>query len=367
MKLIIVEDDNDQIISYQDAIAVLNAAGGEQITPTIVRTLTDAQTAINSESFDAAIVDLKLSGNQDETEGNEVIRQIVNLKRFPVFVYSSFLGDIDPAIEQSFFFQKFERTAITFQDVASRLKDICKTGITKILGRGGIIEEHLTKIFWKHIAESFEDLCQKGITEDQLLRYITGHLYEYLEIGEKDGAFKSYLPEEVYIKPSIKPHFFTGSIVKEKTSEKKFIILTPACDIANSKADHILLASVSDLTGDPVRSMKSQALNPVNSSFRGDRKKKAEDAKKNAEIQLENILKNRGPHKYYFLPKSKNFCGGLINFQDLESADPGTMNDRFEIIATVNSPFLKDIVARFSFYYSRQGAPETTFSISDLP
>lgn len=345
MKLIIVEDDNDQITAYLDAISALNAEGGTQIEePKIVRTLTEALSAIENENFDAAVVDLKLSNGQDY-EGNDIIKQIVNIKRFPVFVYSAHLGDLDPAIPESFFFQKFEKTGtVLLRDILIKIRDIYKTGVTKILGRGGTIEKHLIDIFWKHVAESFDNLCRKGIDEKQLLRYITGHLYEYLEIGEADGTFKKYLPEEVYIKPSIKSRFFTGSIIKEKNGDKKFIILTPQCDIVNNKANHLLLASIRNLTDNLIQEWKRSA----------------------PEI-LKNVMNNSGPYQYYFLPPSSNFEGGLVNFQELESVESGSIGERFDIVAAVNSQFLKDIVAKFSFYYSRQGAPEIEVSTDDLP
>ncbi len=370
MKLIIVEDDKDQIISYLDTITVVNSSGGGHNieNPKVVGTLTEALEAIENKHFDGAIVDLKLSrSNRDKTDGNEIIGQIVNLKRFPVFVYSSFLEDIDPAIENSFFFQQFERTTVPFRDVVIKLHDIYKTGVTKILGRDGAIESHLTKIFWKHVAESFEGLCQKGITEKQLLRYITGHLYEYLELDDMAESFKKYLPEEVYIKPSIKLNFFTGGIIKDKNSQRNFIILTPSCDIVQNKAKSMLLASVRSLTDDPVRDLKTKSTNRIPADLRGAQRQVAEEEKKTAKKQLEDLIRNNYSHKYYFLPRSKNFEGGLINFQDLESVEPAAMNGRFDIIATINNQFLKDIVAKFSFYYSRQGAPEVDFSVADLP
>jgi len=368
MKLIIVEDDNDQITSYLDTITALNELDGGQIdNPKVVKTLTEALAAIENEPFDAAILDLKLSSNQNETQGNEVIKLIVNLKRFPVFVYSAYLGDIDSSIPESFFFQKFEKTT-PIRDLLIKLRDIYKTGVTRILGANGLIENHLTKIFWNHIAESFEDLSRNGINEKQLLRYITGHLYEYLEMGDTAGSFERYLPEEVYIKPPIKQKYFTGSIVKEKNSEKKFIILTPSCDIANCKAEHVLLALIYSLTTGLVRGLKSEATKTIRVGLSVGRRQVAEDKKKKAEDDLKRLFRNNYSPKYYFLPPSRNFEGGLINFQDLESVEhPGTMSDRFDIIATVNSQFLKDIVARFAFYYSRQGAPEIEFSIADLP
>lgn len=368
MKLIIVEDDNDQITAYRDSISALNAEGDIQIEePKIVGTLTDALSAIESENFDAAVVDLKLSNGQDY-EGNDIIKQIVNIKRFPVFVYSAHLGDLDPAVPESFFFQKFEKTGtVLLRDILIKIRDIYKTGVTKILGRGGTIEKHLIDIFWKHVAESFDNLCRKGIDEKQLLRYITGHLYEYLELGETDGTFKKYLPEEVYIKPSIKSQFFTGSIIKEKNGDKKFIILTPQCDIVNKKAKHLLLASMGNLTENPIQDWKSKSSAEIPEALPEEQREARTEEKETAAEILQKVVNNNGPYKYYFLPPSSNFEGGLVNFQELESVESSNIGERFDIVAAVNSQFLKDIVAKFSFYYSRQGAPEIEVSIGDLP
>lgn len=33
-------------------------------------------------------------------------------------------------------------------------------------------------------------------------------------------------------------------------------------------------------------------------------------------------------------------------------------DSNIESVATISAPFLKDIIARFSYYYSRQGQPE---------
>jgi CheY-like chemotaxis protein len=368
MRLLSVEDNSANAALYQQLINDFNSSGGEQIELSVVNTLDDALEIIKKQHFDGAIVDLKLSADtQSETEGNEVLKEIVGKKRFPVFVYSSFLGDIDPTISESIFFQKFDRTALAFLEVVRELLAIYTTGVTKILGQGGTIENHLTGIFWKHIAESFEELKQKGIAEDQLLRYIAGHLYEYLEVGEDAGTFSKYFPEEVYIKPSIKQGFFTGSIVKEKTTERVFIILSPACDMAQGKAEKILIAELSSLTEFPVKQLKIDANKVIPTGLTAAVRKQKQEKKERAAKNLEDLLRNNYSQKYYFLPKSKCFNGGLINFQNLESVDKNLMSTRFDIIATISTHFLKDIVAKFSYYYARQGAPEVNFLVSDLP
>ena len=144
-----------------------------------------------------------------------------------------------------------------------------------------------------------------------------------------------------------------------------YIILTPPFHIANDKPKRILLASVLPLTTDPVNNLR-QAAQRDTDGLAGEELDAANKRKVDAQIELEKLIHNNHSPKYYFLPRSRNFDGGLINFQLLETEDPRSMAARFERLATVNNLFLKDIIAKFSFYYSRQGAPDLNFTVDDL-
>lgn len=368
MKIIIVEDDAAQRTAYSDTIDSINESGDESIEIIFKDRIDDAVICLDDDDVAGVIVDLKLSsGVNDSSDGNDIIRSVVNKRRFPVFVYSANLGMIDSEISTSIFFQKFEKAGIvSLGEIINKLKIIYKTGITKILGRNGIIEKQLNKVFWDHILDVFEQLSEKGINEKQLLRYITGHLYEYLEINEVGDSFETYFPEEVYIKPPIKQIFFTGDIIEKKDDTKKYIILTPACDIANKKAKRILLAFISNIDDDPMRYLLADYNKIPEGGISGEEMQAITDKKNDAEDNLNKLLSNNYSPRYYFLPKSGSFNSGLINFQNLEIINYDSMNDDFNKIATINSQFLKDIIARFSFYYSRQGAPNVTQSIGDL-
>jgi CheY-like chemotaxis protein len=366
MRLLVVEDNAAQVISYRDAISALNVANAAVDTDPIVLTsaasLAEAMEALKAGAFDAAVVDLKLSGQQAETEGNDVIREIVSIKRFPIFVYSAHLGDIDDAIAESVFFQKFEKTGgTTFTQIVEQLQGIYKTGITKILGNGGSIETRLTEIFWKNIAGSFGSLIGKDIKEEQLLRYIAGHLYEHLELNGVDG-FDEFMPEEVYIQPSIKTDFFTGSIIKNKESEKYYIILTPQCDMAIAGKTTTILAAEIDMGILEDLKAKLKRTGPP----AGTTPEQFEEQNEKARGNIEKLLRNNHSPKYYFLPKSHWFDGGLIHFQDLFPVTPAQISAQFDLIAAISAPFLRDIVSRFAHYYSRQGSPDLKYSIDDF-
>ena len=60
---------------------------------------------------------------------------------------------------------------------------------------------------------------------------------------------------------------------------------------------------------------------------------------------------NNRQFRYHYLPSFNENYGFLIDFQEVKSICPNTA---FTRIASVSAPFIKDIISRFSNYYSRQ-------------
>ena len=356
-KILIVENDPAQVVSYQDSIESFNRKSPIRIEQEIVESLEMALRAISEEPYDGAILDLRLSDGK--AEGNEIIKAIVDIKRFPVIVYSGFIGDLDPDIPTSIFFQRFEKT-YDFNEILRKLASIFHTGVTRILGRRGELEKLIDLIFWKHLSGSLEYwFLEKN--EKTLLRHTLTHAIEYLEI-DKDDNFINYNPAEVYIKPPIKPFLFTGTILKEKNGVAHLIVLSPACDLAHEgKAKSILLAEIESLKISLVNDHKEILKKPLPNNVSPDIYGKEYGKKENAKNILREIFKNNYAHRYHFLPSCNYFDGGLINFQCVHSLPSNKIHEIYEPISSVTTGYCKDIIARFSYYYSRQGSPDFDF------
>lgn len=355
MKLLIVEDDADQIQLYQDVIDSYSKKHKIQITPAPFDNLTDAKEALLRSEYDAAIIDLKLSSNTVNLEGLELVEEIVNNLRFPLFIVSGSIAQIDK--EENFLFKKRLRDG-NFQDVLGEIVEVYNTGITHILGRKGSIDQYLTKIFWEHLSTSMNiwvnDKLRNPVQKQKILeRYILLHIQEYLELTT-ESDFEDYHPAEIYIIPPIKTKLFTGDIMREKTTQRMYIVLTPSCDLAQSKAKDILLADI-ESENEGLLTEKIGILK---------RGKADADKLAQAEKDLKALIKNSYSNKYHFLPKYGYINSGLINFQKLRSVRTKDITCNFERISSINNNFTKDIIARFSYYYSRQGSPD--FNIDEI-
>jgi CheY-like chemotaxis protein len=356
MKLLIVEDEPAQIQLYEDNIESFNKTSDVKIEYDKFLNIEEAKGSLLSPEYDGAIIDLKLSQGTEELEGLEIVEEIEQNQRFPIFIVSGSISSIDDKEENAFF--KKRKRDTDFKKILSELVEIYQTGITKILGRTGNIEKYLTSIFWNHLSNSMELWVKdKTRTPDEkqksLLRYILMHIQEYLEIDE-NSEFEDYHPAEVYITPPVKNKAFTGDIVINKENKNRFIVLTPSCDLAQGKAKFILLASIENIT-DGIFNEK------VNIIRKG---KSKPEVISESELILKKLISNSFSNKYHYLPKYEHIESGLINFQKINTISIKNLKDEFNIIAATNSSFSKDIVARFSYYYSRQGSPD--FNVNEI-
>ena len=176
--------------------------------------------------------------------------------------------------------------------------------------------------------------------EKMLLRYISSHISEYLELSDQNN-FEAVHNLEFYIKPPIKTKIFTGDIVKCKKDNSLWVILTPACDLATDenrrspKAKLVTLALIMPFE----RIVNGRAID-----------------------EITKLKSNNLDLKYHYLPQTVLFGGGFINFQHVISVPikAFTTTDEFNVECVITNSFRKDIISRFANYYSRQGQP--TFS-----
>lgn len=353
LNLLIVEDNDGQIESWKSTIDLFNRKKSKNespiIKPEIKINKEDGLEAISTGSFDAAIVDLKLSPGSEKSEGNKIIAEIKKKQRYPIFVVSSFPEDLEETDEkENPFFKVYSRDQKLFKDILNDIVSIYNTGITKLLGKGGLIssiESSLQEIFWKNISHSFDEISQSTLDKEKvLMRYILTHLIEYLS-ADNSASSEPYYLGEMYVLPPINDNLATGVLLKEKKSGNFFIILTPACDMVirkngSRKAKKIMLVQIECIE-------YNSQINEIK-----------EMKKSKQEENLKDLLKNNFSLNYHFLPPIKKFAGGFINFQHISSIEEKEITDKFSIIGKVTAPFLKDIISRFSTYYARQGQPE---------
>jgi succinate dehydrogenase flavin-adding protein (antitoxin of CptAB toxin-antitoxin module) len=345
MKILLVDDDVSQNKILEDAVEIFNSSSDVKVILDIAITYEDGLSKIKfNNNYDGAIIDLRLVPNDQEGLGNRLLKEIISNLRFPIRVITTHKGDLEPELQiENILFKCRGRGEEEYDFVLNEFKKIYSTGITSILNNQGQIQSNITKVFWKHISEilpefiNYKESTPNWDGEKVLLRYISSHILEYLEISI-DNNLEPVHNIEFYIKPPVKEKIFTGDVLKLNDINAVGIILTPACDLAtdkkriNPKAEFVTVAIIESY---------ESVTNGKNS---GDVRK---------------LCSNSLDLKYHFLPKTILFSGGFVNFQNILSIPIGDFvnKDKIEVECVITSPFRKDIISRFASYFSRQGQP----------
>jgi len=346
-KLMLVEDDDQDLKVCQDCINDFKKEQNCVLDLVPCKSPEEAFKQLDK-SFDGAIVDLRLGDQSDA--GMDVIRKIEEANiRMPIIILT---GTPDPVYDAS----KFSHISVLtkgnpgtgYNDLLNKLWAIHNTGLTRIMGGRGKIEETLSQVFRKNLMQKkyLDKWVEYGKidpnrTERALLRHALAHLIQLL-----DDDDDKYFPEEVYLAPPLTVNIQTGSIVKSKSDDTYYVVLNPVCDLVirndgSCNTDHYLLALIED-----------EAL-IVNKAITGISKK---DKRKK---KLSEVSANNYTLYNHWLPKTNFFAGGFVNFRKVQSVKKEEFTTQYDLYEVQVSPhFMKDITSRFSAYYARQGQPD---------
>lgn len=338
IQIIIVEDDEKQQGVYQDTIEEFNSENSEYEIKTFpLKNDNDIPQILYDSHIDAIIIDLDWGTGSQQNEGNRLVKKIYEDCRVPIFIVSGNLHLLEEDYDESPIFKKYQRDKVLVDELLTEITNLYKTGYTKALGNLSKIDEMLTEVFQRHMFGVITEWgsLEKNIKEQRMLRFAVTRINEMLTVNTED-VHDDYDALEFYISPAIKEKPFTGDIVSY--DEKKFVVITAACDMEQGKSDYVVLCQINCNT---IENLKAKI-------------------KDNSNTGIKDFTKyvNNAKARYHLLPPCQLFSGGLIDFQLINSISQEDFHEGASVIASINPVFHKDIQARFSHYYGRQGQPQ---------
>ena len=334
INILIVEDDQTQQKMYADCIKEYNKGQEENhIQFTQLYMIDDFSKTVFENHFDSLIVDLTLG---EEASGNEVIKKVLECCRFPVFVVSGDLNKLDIDMKESLLFNIYKRDD-DFYEILDRIVNIYMTGYSKALSFGGKLDKMINEVFWKYLNDdsiSFSN-CNNDQKANRILRYALSRVSDTLSLSSTD-KHDEFCACECVIIPPIEAVIFPGDIVSYE--DKEYIIISADCDIENSKSEYITMCK-----------LNSNYYDELVSCLYPETAKKAEETLKK--------LVNNNLNRYHLIPATSKYSGNVIDFQQVFSFSKEKTTEMCRV-ATISADFMKDVRARFTSYYGRQGQPQ---------
>lgn len=346
VQLLLVEDDAQDISTCLDMVRLYNLESVCKINIIKAADVDEAKKKLNDSlkglfpiSIDGAIIDLKLA--DDSVAGNIISKEINNLLlKIPIIVFTGTPDSVDDSFSYIGVYKKGEKK---YSDIFDEFVDIYNTGLTRIMGVRGELQQKLNEIFLGNLLPQINAWVDYGKgdaakTEKALIR----HTLNYLMNSLKDEDTK-FLPEEFYLENPLNNSLSTGSIYQRDNTN--YVVLNPACDLidrngSGMKTNRILLVEIED-------SLK------VLKRFEG---------KDDEKHRVEKSRLNSYSGFYHFLPETNSFPGGYIDFRKVHSAKIREHRKCYVDMKIIIAPlFIKDIISRFSSFYARQGQPEIEF------
>lgn len=367
IKFLLIDDENEQSELLNSAINEINEENGyNQLSFHTVNTPEDAMIALYSYSFQAIIIDLKLLAEDDavnddeKISGNILLQHIIEKEIIPIVVRTGFPEKVSGKINKDIV--KVYPKEEPLYDIVKELINLYSDSVFKIFGSKGEISKNIKKLFWSIIPECFSNNNAEVSAlsfekkETVIIRYISSWLNNKYMF---DGKYIDADPIEMYMFPNPIEQVCNCDIYEKKDNEicDYYIVLTPTCDLANKKIDEIILCKIKKHDEIP------DFINTLN-RYNTETLKESKKAKKTKE-SLTKWFRNAHTDsiRYHFLPKFSKFSGGFVDFRSIISLkydrETGQIEDaNYKKVGVITESFKRDIVARFSSYYHRQGQPE---------
>jgi len=348
LRLLVLEDKDDYIESnYRSPARDYLRRGTHRLDLEVVKTKAEALVKLKEARFDGAILDLRLTGNANEAEGNDVARTIHSSYFMPVAIVTAFHDELAPELKTlsdkpSTLFRLFNKGG-DGNTVFEFFFRVDRAGVLKIFQPGGEFNEILSNVFWEHLGSVVDRLADQPPSPEVRRRILRHAIYHVLAVLQRDGKCENwdpYLNEEVYIVPPVGLRVSTGEIMAGPVTGggygDHFFLVTPACDIGkiSKGGGYFQFVAIIPFTGATV---DRNALDAI--------------AKKTHT-------------RYHLLPPSATYPGGIIDFWQLHNVQAGELPN-YKRVGQVTDPFTKDIVARLGAWISRQGSPEFQEPVAD--
>ena len=350
IKILFVEDDSRELQPCRDSVERYRREQARQVEIVECKSLEQASSEVDN-TFDGAIVDLRLG--RDDDAGNQLIKKIEEeLLRIPVIVLTGTPESADRTNTSVIKVAKKGDEGSDYYSLVDQFWSIHETGLTRILGGRGLIESKLSVVFRKNLLPQINRWQEygsqdSGRTERALLRHVLNHLIPLV-----DDDDDQWFPEEFYLHPPPDESIRTGSLLDEKNGGRRFAVLNPSCDLVMRKnapnTDKALLVEVI---------CPERILDWFDET-------ELDNLSNNRKNILLDLLNNKRAAYYHCLPQTRFYSLGFLNFRYLTTLTFDELSERFKIPPRVQiaAPFVRDIVARFSTYYARQGQPELNFA-----
>lgn len=253
INLLIVEDKEDQIDSWNTAIVQFNRLAERndddifKFYAEFSKNHDEAKLKLNTYSFETAVVDIRLTEDElgyEDTSGNEVIKDILNNSICLITVYTGQSIDVVLSDEQKDFISIVDKSAKTKREVLASITDQ-KELVNSIIDIKKTFRQSKASLFYSSIWPRWKFWLEEKTSAIENQAALKRHMATHLHATFLNEVTEVH-PEEHYFIPPLTDKLDTGDITL--VDDKHYILITPRCEVAQDKHETWQFVELKDIS-----------------------------------------------------------------------------------------------------------------------
>ncbi|MDP2704564.1 MAG: hypothetical protein Q8P01_05160 [bacterium] len=361
IKVLTIDDDSVVTDQIRDLLHGAEIEGCK-ISVEVENNFGNGKKLLQERDYDVVILDV-YRGNPSESNldlpGKEILDEIKLTVPIAVIFYTGLTTHIQDCA--SAMVRIVSKT--TAGGLEAELASLIKTGLPLIRKK---ITQHTHEIlrayYWEFV-DRHSNLVAAS-EDDALLEYLL--LRRLAATLNREGVTKifgkTFSPEKIhplgfYICPPFQEDVYEmGDILKKDSDNSFHVVLTPSCDLAQKKADYLLLVPAAPLkeTTEYKKYIECKNLNTAESLIRLPNLKDA----------LIRLISSRKSDRFFFLPRNEfiDMPDVVLDFQQgfnhrIEDATEHKLAG-YKKVCKIDDPFAQDMLATFIRNKNRPGSPD---------
>lgn len=359
-RILSVDDDPEK----QDEIKrILSKRMGEhKFEFKMVNSFDEGISLIKESLFDLIFLDVHEASDPDPSEnpsaedqrGEELLEVIKAVRFVPVIFYTGYAGKVSH-LENPFV--KVVAKGSKHQEIREAVKYILSTGLLELSKH---IEEQSRSYMWDSLGKIFSNNKFEVKAKDISLlmaRNLSKSLSQEV-IKDIISEDKNVInPLEMYQYPPL-PNSCNPADILRKNDGTLWMVLTPACDFEQNKAENVLMVKVIPLVEHRIFFQWSEKKERYDKMKPEEQLLKVNKSPLNeAMASVRSLVKGTAGDRFMFLPETFFIQNSIIDFQSTVT-HPFDKADEFETLCSMDNPYREEILQMFSKYFGRIGTPD---------
>jgi len=365
LHILLVEDDVENLKLLQESLP--SELDGHQIKWEPCDDFEKAKELVTTRRYDVVVTDIyrdrtnhNKTGHPEDERAEDIVTALRASRFCPVVVFTD--GSAPETFELGPFV-RFADKSNPNNEILSELRELLSTGIPAIARR---LHDDLDRsggsYLWDFLESNWKQLGSTEASKPEVLERLVRRRAA-LQLGRLDPAgdvpkeLESVHGLEYYIYPPISDELRLGEIIRNREDHTIRLILTPHCHLAvqhgdnSPRADYVLTVKTF-----PAEETMAKATAPK-APWSGTDDEKADKLRRRTKlVNAERLGKLSG--RYCFLPAFLDIPDLCCDLLQIESLPLDTIENDFERLAALDTPFAEAVQSYFGRFYSAVGLPE---------